>query len=201
MKFGVRPLALCCLLRRIWCYPVFSAWNSACSPRTLECMRVWYLATHHGNYTRGGVCIGRWQWQHSASDRTPNSSEPQIFTSGFSAGCQNSRQAQSVANSSFALPAWMLHGRQMAPIQLESITMLIKKLLVGHTRSISGPILRGRDFILTTPSILYENICCLWWVRHLCTSPCGMPRLPLASFYVGSPRCLSPADRTKRGGK
>ena len=31
-----------------------------------------------------GVCIGRWQWHHSASDRTPNSSEPQICTSGFS---------------------------------------------------------------------------------------------------------------------
>ena len=36
------------------------------------------------------------------------------------AGCQNSRQAQSVANSSLALPAWMLQGRQMAPIQLDS---------------------------------------------------------------------------------
>ena len=34
-------------------------------------------------HTRG-VCIGWWQWQHSASDRTPNSSEPQICTRGFS---------------------------------------------------------------------------------------------------------------------
>ena len=53
MKFGVRSLELCCLLRCIWCYPVFSVWTSACSPRTMECMRVWYLATHHVNYTRG----------------------------------------------------------------------------------------------------------------------------------------------------
>ena len=53
MKFGVRSLALSCLLRWIWCYPVFTLWNIACSPRTFECMRVWYLATHHGNYTRG----------------------------------------------------------------------------------------------------------------------------------------------------
>ena len=30
------------------------------------------------------VCIGGWQWQHSASDLTPNSSEPQIYTGGFS---------------------------------------------------------------------------------------------------------------------
>ena len=31
-----------------------------------------------------GVCIGRRQWQHCASDRTQNSSEPQICTGGFS---------------------------------------------------------------------------------------------------------------------
>ena len=31
-----------------------------------------------------GVCIGGWRWQHSASDRTPNSNEPQICTGGFS---------------------------------------------------------------------------------------------------------------------
>ena len=44
MKFGVRSLAPCCLLWWIWSYPVFSLWNNACSPTTLECMRVWYLA-------------------------------------------------------------------------------------------------------------------------------------------------------------
>ena len=52
MKLEVPSLALCCLLRWIRRYPVFSLWNNACSPRTLGCMRVWYLATHHGNYTR-----------------------------------------------------------------------------------------------------------------------------------------------------
>ena len=73
MKFEVQSLALCYLLRWIWCYPVFSLWNSACSQGTLGCMRVWYLATHHGHYTRGLLAgIGGWQWQHSASD------EPQI---------------------------------------------------------------------------------------------------------------------------
>ena len=41
------------------------------------------------------------------------------------------------------------------------ITMLVKKLLVGHTRSISGPILIGRDFRLTASSIRYEKIRCL----------------------------------------
>ena len=35
-------------------------------------------------HTRG-VCIGGWQWQHCASDLTPNSIEPQICTGGFSA--------------------------------------------------------------------------------------------------------------------
>ena len=30
------------------------------------------------------VCIGGWQWQHSANDQTLNSSEPQICTGGFS---------------------------------------------------------------------------------------------------------------------
>ena len=37
----------------------------------------------------------------------------------------------------------------------------VTKLLVGHTRSISGPILRRRAFRLTAYSILYEKICCL----------------------------------------
>ena len=138
-----------------------------------------------------GVCIGRWQWQHSASDRTANSSEPQICSDGFSPVIWLRLDAKIVdkhkawQNSSLALPAWMLQGHQMAPIQLDSITMLLKKLLVGHTRSISGPILRGRDFRLATSSILSEKSCCLWWVRLLCTSPCGIPRLPPASFYVG----------------
>ena len=31
-----------------------------------------------------GVCIGGWHWQHSASDQTTNSSEPQICIRGFS---------------------------------------------------------------------------------------------------------------------
>ena len=77
------------------------------------------------------------------------------------AGCQKSRQAQILAQNRLAPPLRMLKGRQMAPIQLDSITMLVKKLLVGHTRSISGPILIGRDFRLTASSILYEKICCL----------------------------------------
>ena len=77
-------------------------------------------------------------------------------------GCQNSQQAQSLAHSSLAPHLRMLQGRQMAPIHLDSITVLVKKLLVGHTRSISGPILRGRYFRLTASFILYEKICCLW---------------------------------------
>ena len=72
----------------------------------------------------------------------------------------------------------MLQGRQLAPIQLGSITMLLRELPVGHTGSISGPILRWRDFRLTTSSILYEKIRCLWRVGLLCTSPCGIPTLP-----------------------
>ena len=45
----------------------------------------------------------------------------------------------------------------MARIQFDVITMLVKKLLVGQTRSISGPILRWRNFTLPIFSILYEN--------------------------------------------
>ena len=74
----------------------------------------------------------------------------------------NSRQAQSLAHSSWAPPLRILQGRLMAPIQLDSIKMLVKKLLVGHTRSISGPIFRRRDFRLNVSSILYEKTCCLW---------------------------------------
>ena len=37
------------------------------------------------------------------------------------AGCQNSRQAQSLAHNSLAPPLRMLQGRLMAPIQLDSI--------------------------------------------------------------------------------
>ena len=73
-------------------------------------------------------------------------------------GCQNSRQARRMAHSSFAQPLRILQVRQMAPIQLDSNTMLVKKLLVGHTRSISGPIFRGRYFRLTAPSILCQKI-------------------------------------------
>ena len=94
------------------------------------------------------------------------------------ADCQNSRQTQSLANSSLALPDWMLQSRQMAPIQLDSIMMLLREFLVGHTGSISGPILRSRDFRLTASSILYEKICCLWRVRILCISLCGRPQYP-----------------------
>ena len=51
-------------------------------------------------------------------------------------------------------------GRVMARIQFDFVTMLVKKLVVGQTRSISIPILGWRDFRLTT-SILYEKIGCL----------------------------------------
>ena len=34
-------------------------------------------------HTRG-VCIGGWQWQHSASDQTPNATDPQICIGGCS---------------------------------------------------------------------------------------------------------------------
>ena len=39
------------------------------------------------------------------------------------AGCQNGRKVQSLPNSCLATPLWMLQGRQMVPIQLESIVM------------------------------------------------------------------------------
>ena len=78
-------------------------------------------------------------------------------------GCQISLQAQSLAHSSLALPLRILQGRLMAPIQFDSISMLVEKLLVGHTRSISGQILRGKDFRLTASFILYEMIC--YWGR------------------------------------
>ena len=155
MKFWVRSLALCCLLRCIWCYPVFLVWNSACSPRTLECMRVWYLATHRGNYTQVVFALA------DDNEGMVLMTEPQIPVNLKSAlaglalylvkdGCQNGRQAQSMTNSSLALPTWMLHGHQMAPIQLNSVTMSVKKLLVRHTKSIFGPILRRRDFRMIT---------------------------------------------------
>ena len=48
------------------------------------------------------------------------------------AECQNSQQAQNLAQRSFAMPALMLQGRLMAPVQLYSITMLVKKLQDDH---------------------------------------------------------------------
>ena len=189
MKFGVRSLALWCLLWWILCYPVFSLWNSACSLRTLECMRVWYLATHQGNYPGGMFALV------DDNDSIALVPKPQISVNlksalaglalWFKAGCQNSRQAQSLAQSNLAPPAWMLQGRQMAPIQLDWTTMLAKKLLVGHTRSISSVILRMRYSRLTAYSILYEKICCLCKTKILCTSPCGIPRLLPTSFCGG----------------
>ena len=66
-----------------------------------------------------------------------NFDEPQICAGGFNdvfwwrLDAKNSRQAQSLAHSSLAPLLWMLQGRLMAPIQLDSITMLVEKLLVG----------------------------------------------------------------------
>ena len=136
MKFEVPSLPLCCLLRWICCYPVFSLWNSACSPRTMECMGVWYLATHHGNYTLGVFALV--DDNHSIVLVT----EPQIPVNLKSAleglalclvkaACQNSRQTQSLANNSLALPLRMLQGGQMAPLQLDSIMMSLRELLLG----------------------------------------------------------------------
>ena len=53
LEFGVRSIALCGLLWWIWSSPVYSLWNSACSARTLACMRVGFIATYCGNTTRG----------------------------------------------------------------------------------------------------------------------------------------------------
>ena len=136
--------------------------------------------------------------QHGASDRTPYFIEPQICAGGFSdvfrwrLDAKNCRQARSMAHSSLAPPPRILQRRQMAPIQLDSITMSVNKLLDGHTKSISGPILRGRDYRLTAASILCEKIGCLRKIKILCTSPCGIPRLLPTSFYARPPRRLIP---------
>ena len=71
------------------------------------------------------------------------------------AGCLNSRQAQIPSDSSLALPDWMLQGRLMARIQFDVITILVKKLLFGHTRSISSPILRWGNF---TQAIFFYSV-------------------------------------------
>ena len=183
MKFGVPSLALCCLLRWFWCCPVFSLWNIACSLMTFECMRVWYLVTHHGNYTRG-VCIGGWQWQHSASDQTPNSGEPQICTGGFSTviwlrpGAEIVDKHKACQTAAYLCLPECYRVVKWCPSSSTLSWCLVKELLVGHTRSISDPILRWRDFRLTTSSILYEKICYWCRVGLLCTPPSGIPTLP-----------------------
>ena len=54
-----------------------------------------------------------------------------------------------------------------------SSLMLVNKLLVGYTGSISGPIYGCREFILTTTPILYDKICCLCSISHkICTRLC-----------------------------
>ena len=83
----------------------------------------------------------------------------------------------------------MLQGRQMAPIQLDSITMLVKKCWLGTPGRYPVRYWEGEIFKLTTSSILYEKnllfvmgeafvYITLWYTN---TTP--------ASFYVGSPRC------------
>ena len=141
--------------------------------------------------------------QHSVSDRTPNFTEPQIYAGGLSDVFrwrldQNSRQAQSLAHTRLFLPFRILQGRQMAPIQLESITMLAKKLLVWHTRSISFPKLRGRDCSFY---FVWKDLLFVIKIKILCTTPCGIPRLLPRVLLCEAPRRLSPADRTKIGSK
>ena len=140
--------------------------------------------------------------QNRASDRTPDLIEPQICAGGFSNVFRRKLDAKIVDKPqqlSSASPDSTGSFNGAHPARL--ITMLVKKLLVGHTRSISGPILRRRDFWLTAPSILCEKICCLWEIKVLCTSPCGIPRLLPTSFYTRPPPRQSFADRTKIGGK
>ena len=111
-------------------------------------------------------------------------------------GCQNSRQAKSLANCSLALPLGMPQGRLMAPIQLDSITMFVKKLLVRHTRSISGLILRGRYFRLTASFILYEKICCCdryrFGVNHLVVYLDYSPRPSMRGSHDANPLPITP---------
>ena len=143
---------------------------------------------------RTGVCIGGWQWHHSASDRTPSFIEPQICAGGFKdviwlrldAKIIDKHKAWQAASLICLSECYRVF--QMAPIKLDSITMLGMKLLAGHTRSISSPILRGRNFWLTAYSILYEKICCLWEIKILCTPPCGIPRLLPTPYYARPPR-------------
>ena len=134
-------------------------------------------------YTRG-VCIGGWQWQHSASDQTPNSGEPQICTGGFSTviwlrpGAKIVNKHKACQTAAYLCLPECCRVVKWCPSSSTLSRCLVKKLLVGHTRSISDPILRWRDFRLTTSSILYEKICYWWRVRLLCTPPCGIPTLP-----------------------
>ena len=66
----------------------------------------------------------------------------------------------------------MLQGR-LVTIDANSSLMVVNKLLVGYTGSISGPIYGCREFILTTTPILYDKICCLCSISHkICTRLC-----------------------------
>ena len=67
--------------------------------------------------------------------------------------------------------------------------------------SFDDVIMRWRDFRLATSSILYEKICCLWRVRIFVYITLWYTKTTPTSFYARSPRCRSPGDRTKRGGK
>ena len=147
-----------------------------------------------------GVCIGGWQWQHSASDRTPNSTEPQICTGGFSTVIWLNLDAKIVDKyKAWQTAAWLCLTGCYRVVKWRPSSSTLSRcclgLLVGHTGSISGPILRWRYFRLTTSSILYEKICCLWRLRFLCTSPCGMPT-PLERPSMRGPYDANPLPIT-----
>ena len=88
-------------------------------------------------------------------------SVPMCLAMCFGEECQPKQSTCTKPGTRLALPLWMPQGRIMARIQFDFVTMSVKKLLVGQTRSISSPILGWRDFRLTTSSILYEKIGCL----------------------------------------
>ena len=166
LEFGVWSLALCYL-----CYPPMQTPLVCNFHGVLPNIKLSYTQMSSENTHYSAVRIQD-STRFIVEDSVVPVMEPQISLNLKSVpvglamyfgetGCQNSRQAQSLTHSSLAPPPRMLQDHQMAPTHLDSITMLVKKLLVGHTRSISGPILRGRDFRLTASFILYERICCL----------------------------------------
>ena len=137
--------------------------------------------------------------ENSDSDRTPHFIEPQICAGGFSDEFRWRLDAKIVDKhkawhtAALAPPLRILQCRQMAPIQLDSIMMLVKKLTPDRypDRYREGEIL---DWLLLLFCVKRSVVCdrLRFCVHHLVVYQDYFPRPSMRGPYDANPLLTAP---------